>query len=169
MTPSLRIALAVASLALAAPLAAAAQDAEAPAPAPAEAPAAPADPAVPAASPVAADGTVAAPPAGKGQIVFFRKSALAGAAISFKVRENDVELGKLSVGRYFVVPVEPGEHTYIVHSEAKDILTFEVEAGETYFVEGTITVGIIAGRPNLTPSSEAAFKAAFPKMKPAAK
>ena len=35
-------------------------------------------------------------PAGKSQVVFFRTGAYMGAATWFKVRENGVELGKLS-------------------------------------------------------------------------
>jgi hypothetical protein len=128
----------------------------------AEAPAAEAPAASAAAS---ADGKIGAPPAGKGQIVFFRPSKFAGAAIGFKVREGETELGKLRSGNYFVAVVEPGTHQYIVHSEAKDILTMEVEAGETYYVQGTITMGFMAGRPNLSPSDQAAFDGMAAKLK----
>jgi hypothetical protein len=41
----------------------------------------------------------------------------------------------------------------------------EVEAGETYYVEGKLGAGILAGRPNLSPSDQAAFEAAKPKLK----
>lgn len=112
-----------------------------------------------------ADGKIGAPPAGKGQIVFFRPSKFAGAAIGFKVREGETELGKLRSGNYFVAAVEPGTHQYIVHSEAKDILTMEVEAGETYYVQGTITMGFMAGRPNLSPSDQATFDGMSAKLK----
>jgi hypothetical protein len=128
------------------------------------APAAAAAPAVaPAATPTTADATanglIAPPPPGKGQIVFFREKKFTGAAIRFKVREGDAELGKLSNGVYFVVPVDPGTHTYTVHTEAKDNLTLEVEPGETYFVKASISMGFLAGHPNLSPSDETSFVA----------
>lgn len=110
-----------------------------------------------AAAPAAANGLIAAPPEGKGQIVFFREKKFAGAAVRYKVREGETELGKLSSGSYFVHVTEPGAHQYTVHSEAKDVLNLEVEAGETYYVLGSITMGILAGRPNLSPSDEAIF------------
>ncbi len=110
-------------------------------------------------------GVIGAPQAGKAQIVFFRPSKFAGAAIGFKVREGDVELGKLRSGRYFVANVEPGTHEYTVHSEAKDVLTMEVEAGETYYVQGTISMGFMAGRPNLSPSDQATFDGMANKLK----
>lgn len=52
-----------------------------------------------------------------------------------------------------------------MHSEAKDILTLEVDAGETYYVVGGITVGVLAGRPNLSPSDAAAFEAVKAELK----
>ncbi|HEX7803657.1 MAG TPA: DUF2846 domain-containing protein [Pseudoxanthomonas sp.] len=114
-----------------------------------------------------AAGSIGAPPAGKGQIVFFREKKFVGGAVGYKVREGENELGKLSNGTYFVAVVEPGKHEYTVHSEAKDILNLEVEAGETYYVTGGITMGVFAGRPNLSPSDQAAFDALAGKLKPA--
>lgn len=108
---------------------------------------------------------VGTPPEGKGQVVFFRPSKFAGAAVGFIVREGSNELGKLRSGNYFIAAVEPGTHQYVVHSEAKDALTLEVEAGETYYVQGTIAMGFMVGRPNLSPSDQAAFDAAAPKLK----
>lgn len=115
----------------------------------------------------APNGKFSAPEAGKGQIVFFRPSSFKGAAIGFKVREGETELGKLRNGRYFVAQVTPGAHEYTVHSEAKDVLNMEVEAGETYYVQGTITMGLMAGRPNLSPSDQATFDGMYEKLKAA--
>ena len=103
--------------------------------------------------------------AGKGQVVFFRPSKMMGAAIGYKVREGETELGKLRNGTYFVIQVEPGKHDYTVHSEAKDVLTLEVDAGETYFVQGGVSMGVLAGRPNLSPSTAEAFAQVAPKLR----
>jgi hypothetical protein len=130
-------------------------------PAAAETPAA-AEPAAP-----ATNGLVGAPAEGMGQIVFFREKKFAGAAVKYKVREGETELGKLSSGTYFITSVAPGTHQYTVHSEAKDVLTLEVEAGETYYVQGSITMGFMAGRPNLSPSDEAVFNGMSKELKPA--
>lgn len=149
---------------------AAAEATPATAAAPAEAAAAPAADTAKAAvatvatAPTAAKGALAPPPEGKGQIVFFREKKFTGGAMSFKVREGQTELGKLSNGSYFVLPVEPGAHQYVVHSEAKDVLNLEVEAGETYYVSSAISMGFMAGHPNLTPSDEKAFLALAPKL-----
>lgn len=121
-------------------------------------------------SPVAGEtaahsGLIAPAPADKAQIVFFRPSKFTGGAIGFKVREGEQELGKLRSGNYFIHLAEPGTHEYTVHSEAKDVLSMEVEEGETYFVQGTITMGVFAGRPNLSPSDEGTFNGMADKLK----
>lgn len=144
----------------------AAMETPAPAPAPAHEPT-PA-PEAPAAAP-ATNGLVGAPADGMGQIVFFREKKFVGAAVKYKVREGETELGKLGSGTYFVASVPPGTHQYTVHSEAKDVLTLEVEAGETYYVLGSITMGVLAGRPNLSPSDEATFNSMAKELKPAKK
>lgn len=152
----------------AADAATAAAPAEAAAPAAASTEAAPtAAPATaPAASPVAVNPpTLGTPADGTAQIVFFRPWKFAGGGVNFKVREGDTELGKLSAGKYFIVDVAPGTHSYAVHSETKDVLELEVEAGETYYVKGGISMGVLVGRPNISPSNEGEFAAAQKKLK----
>jgi hypothetical protein len=112
-----------------------------------------------------ANTLITAAPQDKAQIVFFRESKFVGGAIGFKVREGEAELGKLRSGKYFVANVEPGKHEYNVHGETKDVLTMEVEAGETYYVLGSLGMGIVAGRPNLSPSNEATFASMSGKLK----
>jgi hypothetical protein len=138
-------------LALASPFATLAADAPAPT---ADAPV----------TPASANTLVSPAPADKGQIVFFRESKFAGAAIGFKVREGENELGKLRSGNYFVAVVEPGKHEYNVHGETKDLLTLEVEPGETYYVKASISMGFLAGRPNIAPSDEATFLSMSKKL-----
>jgi hypothetical protein len=124
-------------------------------------------PAAPAAAPAAAapDAGIAAPTGDFANVVFFRESKFMGSMVSFKVREGEQELGKLSSGTYFVAQVPVGAHAYTVHSEAKDVLNLEVERGETYYVQGSISMGVMVGRPNLAPSDAATFAAMKSKLK----
>ena len=127
------------------------------APAASAAPAAPAAAEAPAAAPATANaGLIGEPPAGKGQIVFFRPIG-PGIAIGCGVHENGAKISGLGFSKYFVLPADPGTHKYMVESEAKDVLTLEVESGETYYVKCSIGMGLIVGRPNLSPSDKAAF------------
>lgn len=144
-----------------------ASDAAAPAPpAPSSAPAAPTPLAAPApasAGPAIADtGDVLA--SGKGRVIFYRSSAI-GVLIGCAVHENDLTLSSLPYGKYFVRDFDPGIHTFMVESESKQTLRMEVEAGETYYVKCAIGMGLVLGRPNLSPSDKASFDKASRNLK----
>lgn len=111
---------------------------------------------------------IAAPSGDLGNVVFFRESKFVGAMVGFKVREGEQELGKLSNGTYFVAQVPAGAHAFTVHSEAKDVLNLEVERGQTYYVQGSISMGVMVGRPNLAPSDAATFSSMKDKLKDSA-
>jgi hypothetical protein len=131
-----------------------------------------------AASSVAADAaldvegpiSIPPPPQGQGQVVFFRAKSLLGTGQWFNVREGGRVVGKLSNGAYFVHVTSPGVHTYTakLEPELKDHLTIDVDAGETYFVEGSLTGGLVIGAADLSPSSRGRFNKAAKHLKLAA-
>jgi hypothetical protein len=97
------------------------------------------------------------PPAGKGQIVFFRPGAM-GFAVGCSVNENGQKISSLGSGKYFVIVTTPGRHEFTVKSEAKDTLALEVESDETQFASCKIKMGIMVGRPDLRPATEEEFR-----------
>lgn len=101
---------------------------------------------------------IPAPPAGKGQVVFYRKGGLGGSAVACSVHENGQKVSSLGGGKYFIMVADPGKHEFTVKTEAKDALTLEVEPDETQFVQCKIKMGIIVGRPDIRPSTEAEFR-----------
>ena len=103
-----------------------------------------------------ADSRVPAPPAGKGQVIFFRPFG-PGMALNPMVREDTTDVGRVGTSSYFIYVVDPGQHAFSVKSEATDTLHMEVDPGETYYVEETIGMGVLVGRPHLSPSDAAAF------------
>ena len=117
--------------------------------------------------PVAETGSIAIPVPPKGQVVFFRRKSLLGTGQWFNVREDGKALGKLSNGAYFIQPETPGQHTFTAKTEPefKDRLTLKIDAGETYFVEGMLTHGVVIGVADLTPSDAVAFNSAAKDLK----
>lgn len=109
--------------------------------------------------------TVPAPPEGMGQVVFFRPSGQ-GFLLGCTVHEGESEVGRLGNGKYFVHPTTPGAHEYRVQSEATDRLNLEVEAGETEYVRCSIGMGIMVGRPNLSPATDTEFATASRRLRP---
>jgi hypothetical protein len=112
---------------------------------------------------------ISAPAKGQGQVVFFRKKSLLGTGQWFNVREDGNALGKLTNGAWFVEAEPPGVHTFTAKTEPefKDRLTLKIDAGETYFVEGVLTHGVVIGVADLTPSDRATFNEAAKDLKPA--
>ncbi|MEP9357806.1 DUF2846 domain-containing protein [Sphingomonas sp. KR3-1] len=106
---------------------------------------------------------IPAPPAGKGQIVFYRPGGT-GFAIGCSVNEKGQKVSSLGAGKYFIMVTEPGRHEFTVKSEAKDMLALEVEADETQYAACKIKMGIMVGRPDIRPSTEAEFRAKKLKM-----
>jgi len=100
--------------------------------------------------------TVPPPPAGMGQVVFYRSSRM-GALISCRVHENGQVVNRLPPGKYFIQQTTPGVHEYSVRSESTDKLRVEVEEGETQYVRCAIGMGIGVGRPNLSPQTREDF------------
>jgi hypothetical protein len=105
------------------------------------------------------------PPPGKGQVVFYRKPMVALIPFNWIAREGKTEICEMVAGTYCVATVEPGKHTYEVHSEATNRLTLEVDAGETYYVIGGISMGLIVNHPNISPTPKAQFDAISAKLK----
>ncbi|KQN25756.1 hypothetical protein ASE86_05995 [Sphingomonas sp. Leaf33] len=100
---------------------------------------------------------IPAPPAGMGQIVFFRPGGM-GMAMGCSVNENGKKVSSLGSGKYFIMVAPPGRHEFSVKSEAKDTLALEVEADETQYAACKIKMGIMAGRPDIRPATEAEFR-----------
>jgi hypothetical protein len=106
---------------------------------------------------------ISAPPEGMGQIVFYRPNRFVGAALTFTVRENEQDLGSLPNARYFVHVAEPGIHEYEIGRN--DTMRMEIEPGETYYAMQSTQMGVVAGRAVLSPSDQAAFETALPRMR----
>jgi hypothetical protein len=104
------------------------------------------------------------PTANVGTVVFFRSPKLAGLGTRYKVREDDRELGKLSRATYFSIQVPAGTHHYWAFYEGPDLITLDVEPGETYYVRGELSQGLLNPHPNLTPSDKATFESMKPKL-----
>lgn len=108
---------------------------------------------------------ITAPASGKGQVVFYRPSGI-GPLIRCTVRENGKMIARVGNGKYYVMPTEPGAHSYTAKTEATDTVRVEVEPDETTYVKCKISMGIMAGRPNLSPSSAEEYAKLGKKLKP---
>lgn len=94
------------------------------------------------------------PPAGKGQVVFFRSAKSPGTAP--EVQENGVAVGELPAGMYLVALAAPGTHAYRVAGGASTA-TISVAAGKTHYVQ---VIRNRSGHAQLLRSNAGAFQRA---------
>lgn len=101
-----------------------------------------------------ANQTLTAPNPEKAQVVFMRSSFL-GAAINaslFQVTDNGNEfIGIMANDTKISHEVEPGEHTFMVVSEAADFMRADLEAGKTYYAMVTPRMGAWKARFSFQP------------------
>jgi hypothetical protein len=89
-------------------------------------------------------------PKDKATVYVYRPSGFGGAAISYTVSVNGTEVLPLSSGSYFVYYAGPGENEFTAKTEAKTSVTVDIKAGETYYVKGSMGMGVFVGHPHLT-------------------
>ncbi len=109
---------------------------------------------------------IAAPAAGKAQVVFWRPDKWFGKAIRCTVREDAKMIGRPAPGRYFILPVEPGLHKFRTKVETSDTLAIELEPDQTFYVKCSMVPGGITYNANIAPSSKEEFDAVSSKLKP---
>ena len=84
------------------------------------------------------------PDQGKALVYILRPSAYA-MAIKFKVSSDGIEIGATRGKRFVYTMLTPGKHTIVSKANNTAQLELTVEAGKTYFIKQTPTMGITAG------------------------
>lgn len=92
----------------------------------------------------------AAPPEGRATVYIYRQSGFVGGGVAYTVSANGVEIAALPAGGYFVYHAAPGEVEFTARTEAKTSVTIDARPGTTYYIKGTIGVGVFVGHPHLT-------------------
>jgi hypothetical protein len=88
-------------------------------------------------------------PEGKAVVYIYRPKSFVGAMISYTVHVGKTPAVELVNGGYRAVVVDPGETEFWAETEARSSVTELLKPGRTYYLRGTLGVGIIAGRPKL--------------------
>lgn len=98
-------------------------------------------------------------------VYFLRDSAFFGTGTTYYVHEDNRKIGMLKSGSYFIHKTEPGEHIFWAETESRNDLKMDLQAGHTYYVEGGIDVGVLAGRPKLTEINRQMAEQILPDLK----
>ena len=82
-----------------------------------------------------------------GVVIFYREPQLAGAAVTYQLRHLDTIVGEVKPGSVITYRCAPGMQKFWAHTESRNFTFVEVEAGETYYVECSVAVGVLVGTP----------------------
>jgi hypothetical protein len=82
-----------------------------------------------------------------GRIYFYRSSPIGG-LVKPDIQLNGTVVGEMAPGGFFFVDRLPGLYTATATTEAEAKLPFPLEAKQTQYVRGSISLGIFVGRPN---------------------
>lgn len=94
------------------------------------------------------------PAAGKAQVVFMRASFVGSAvqAVIYDATGGSAEfIGIISNGKKLAYSVDPGQHVFMVVSEAADFLEADLAGGKTYYAMVTPRMGAWKARFSLSP------------------
>jgi hypothetical protein len=84
-----------------------------------------------------------------GLVYIYRPGSAFGAAVSYNVKANGIPIATLTPGVYYPYFAKPGEIEFSAKTESTSSITLDVKPGQTYYIKGTVGVGIIVGRPRL--------------------
>jgi hypothetical protein len=85
----------------------------------------------------------------QGRIFFYRPSAI-GAAIQPNILVNGSVVGEMVPLGFFYLDRSPGNYVVSASTESEATLQLMLQANQTQYIKGSISLGILVGRPNLT-------------------
>jgi hypothetical protein len=82
----------------------------------------------------------------EGRVYFFRSASILGAALQPDIRLNGQVVGASKPGGFFYVDRAPGSYQAAASTETEKTLSFRLDAGETKYVRGSPSMGLLVGR-----------------------
>ena len=92
--------------------------------------------------------TSEAAPDGKSIVYVYRYKQFAGSALEPSVYCDNVELARMDNGRYFIVKLDPGKHTFRSNDKQAG-MEIDLKAGEDYYIRVEIVAGFMKGHGRL--------------------
>ena len=72
-------------------------------------------------------------------VYFYRTHSSLGAATGVDIKDNDLDIGTLQDGTYFVYHANPGQHTLTATTDTTSTQNLNFQAGATYYVKAGVT------------------------------
>jgi len=88
-------------------------------------------------------------PREKALVYIYRPYTVLGSGVRYHVAAQGSDIVYLEPGGYFPYFAEPGEVEFWAETEARESITTDLEPGETYYLKGSVGIGVMIGRPRL--------------------
>jgi hypothetical protein len=88
-------------------------------------------------------------PGDKALVYIYRTAIPIGVAVAYEVMAGEQKVVSLQNGGYYPCLVTPGSVEFWAMTEAKSSVTLNLEAGKTYYIRGSVTMGFFVGHPLL--------------------
>lgn len=89
-------------------------------------------------------------PNDKGIVYVYRPNSLIGSAVRYDVYANNDLVCHLIRGGYCLYYAKPGEVEFWGKTESKGSITIDVKSGKEHYVKGSLSFGLLVGRPNFS-------------------
>ncbi len=106
-------------------------------------------------------------PSAQATVYFYRYKQFVGSALAPSVYCDDSQLARMENGRFFLVHVAPGKHSF--HSnDAQAGIELDVKGGEKYFIRIEIATGMMKGHGRLVlmPTEQGSYELKSKQLKP---
>jgi hypothetical protein len=114
--------------------------------------------------PQAPTGNGATP--GLATVYFYRNQDSAGAATGVDIKDNDLDIGTLQAGTFFVYHANPGQHTLTATTDTTSSQKFTLQAGAVYYIKATVVSSQHLFQPSLSTVFDLQGQSAIQNLKP---
>ena len=86
-------------------------------------------------------------------VYFYRASKFAGSFIGYDVKHEDNIIGRVKSGSIVTYRSKAGTQLFSAKTESESSIKLTLSAGEVYFIECSLAVGVLVGRPTFRQAS----------------
>jgi hypothetical protein len=81
-------------------------------------------------------------------VYFYRGGKFAGSFVGYDLKHNNQVIGRVTSNSVVKYRCTAGMQKFIATTESQNSILINVKAGETYYVECSVAIGVVVGRPS---------------------
>jgi hypothetical protein len=98
-------------------------------------------------------------------VYFYRTQSSPGAVVGVDIKDNDLDIGTLQDGTYFVYHANPGQHLLAATTNTSSTQNLKFQAGATYYIKASVLPSHHLFQPSLSVVFDLQGQAAIQNLK----